>query len=132
MIGWPVAVEAVLELDPLSTPTSTCTAANRASTSAIDQNNRDGDMSLPHNKTTTPTTPTATRSQRAFAATQEPAPAAELSLSVDPTVSRPPETVERAAVPGLLRPVNQPTTIRIRPNQSSTCCPRSRYDSSVS
>ena len=41
----------------------------------------------------------ATRSQRALAATHRPAPEAGPSASDEPTVSRPPATVERAAAP---------------------------------
>jgi hypothetical protein len=45
-----------------------------------------------------------TRSQRALAATQRPAPPTGPSASAGPTVYRPPEIVERAAA---LDPVNQ-------------------------
>src|SRR4029453_10750922 len=49
-------------------PTRTCTTARSTTTSSSDQPSRDTETSLPHNRTTTPATPTATRSPRAFAA----------------------------------------------------------------
>jgi hypothetical protein len=107
-------------------PTRTCTTARSTTTSSSDQTSRDTETSLPHSRTTTPSTPTATRSHRAFAATQRPAPPSDPSASFAPTDSRPPDSVVRTAVPEALDPVNQPTTTRISPSHPSTCQPRSR------
>src|SRR4029453_13789447 len=65
-------------------PTRICTTARSTTTSSSDQPSRDTETSLPHSRTTTPTTPTATRSHRALAATHRPAPPSDPSASCAP------------------------------------------------
>src|SRR4051794_2991391 len=118
----PIDAAAVrVRFSPPAAPINTWMTARSTAMSTTDQNSLDSETSLPHSRTTTPRTPTTTRSQRALDATHRPVPAAGVSASAEPTDSRPPATIARAAAPVLLRPANQPTTTRVKPSQSSTC-----------
>src|SRR4029453_10169935 len=97
-------------------PIMTSSTARSTTTSVSDQSSRVGVRSLPQSRTTTPSTPMTTRTQRALAAAHRPVPPTGPSASAAPTVCRPPDTAERTAGPGALGPGDQaaPTKIQLR------------------
>src|ERR1019366_9507771 len=103
---------------PPPAPTRTCTTPSRATTSTRDQNSRESETSLPHSRTTVPSTPPATRSHTALVVDHRPAPPTGPSAMAAPAVSRPPETHVRTAAPGALDPVNHPPAPTITPTHN--------------